>query len=96
MSDYFLGQTNLRIMVSTNQTLSGAALKLKYKKPNGDTGEFSCTIDGSDDTKMYYDIESEDIDIPGEWLFWSHITFADSKVGIGEIARVIFKREGND
>jgi len=96
MSDIFVGQTALRIILETNVTLTDATLLLKYRKPDRKIGSFNATIDPSDDSKMYYDIQSEDdLDQEGKWTFWAHVTFADSTVGIGSIAKQEIKLEGN-
>jgi len=95
MADYFVGQTNLRIELETDVTLTGATLLIKYINPVGDEGSFSATINGSDASKMYYDISTtSDINLGGDWKFWSHVTFADSTIGIGSTIKQYFHEEG--
>jgi len=94
MADYFVGQTNLRISLETNQTLTDATCLIKYKNPDGVISSFAATIDPEDDSKMYYDVQSGDLNRGGKWVFWAHVTFADSTVGIGECVEQRIKREG--
>jgi len=95
MADYFNGQTNLKIELETNVDLTSATLLIKYEKPNGATGSFAGTIDGSDNSIMYYNIASAaNLDISGDWKFWAHVTFADSTIGIGKVVVQKIKTEG--
>jgi hypothetical protein len=96
MNDIFVGQTALKIVIETNIILTDATLLLKYRKPDRKTGSFNAIIDPLDDSKMYYDIQSaEDLDQAGIWTFWAHVTFPDSTIGIGSIAKQEIKLEGN-
>lgn len=95
MADYFKGQTNLRIEVETNVDLTAATLLIKYKKPNGAEGSFVAIINGSDDSKMYYDIvDADDLDVAGNWVFWSHVVYSDGTVSKGKSAIQRIKAEG--
>lgn len=95
MADYFVGQTNLRIEVETRVDLTNATLLIKYEKPNGDEGEFSATINPTVNTKMYYDIvDADDLDIAGNWIFWSHVVFPDTRIGKGKSKIQRIKAEG--
>jgi len=96
MANYFKGQTNLRIELETNVDLTSATLAIKYMTPKGGTpGSWVATINGSDNSKMYYDADSaNDLDAHGEWTFWAHVTFADGTIGIGSAVKQIIKHEG--
>lgn len=98
MGDYFVGQTNLRISVETNATLTDASsLKVRYTKPDDtEIREFDATIDPSDDSKMYYDVQDGDLDLLGHWYFWAYVIFSDSTVGIGGATKVLIKPEGSE
>lgn len=97
MADYFKGQTNLRIELETNVDLTNATLLIKYKKPQGNMGSWGATINGSDDSKMYYDIDTAtDLDQAGDWIFWAHVTFADATIGIGSSIVQRIKAEGEE
>lgn len=83
---FFVGQTNLRIELDTEVDCSGATVLIKFIKPSGAEGNFSASIDGVDPTLIYYDIQdTDDLDIPGDWRFWAHVTFSDTTVGIGKV-----------
>ena len=95
MANYHVGQTNLRIELETNVTLTGSTLIIKYRKPNKNTGQWSATINATDASKMYYDTTNiTDLDQRGEWVFWAHVTFSDGTIGIGSAVEQIIKREG--
>jgi len=95
MANYHIGQTNLRIELETNQTVTGGTLKIKYIKPSGKTGSFAATINGSDDSKIYYDADTAtDLNEHGVWIFWAHVVFADTTVGIGTAVEQTIKAEG--
>jgi hypothetical protein len=94
MATYFKGQANLRIKLETNVTLTGYTCLIKYRKPNNEVGSWAATIDGSDDSKMYYDINSTTtINQEGKWIFWAYYSLG-AIVGIGEIAIQQFNTEG--
>lgn len=83
-----------RIQVETNIILTGGTLLIKFIKPNTKIGQFPATINGSDDSKMYYDtINVTDIDQHGAWVFWAHATIG-GKPKIGEAVEYVIKAEG--
>ena len=96
MADFFVGQTNLRIELETNVTLTDGTLLIKYIKPDRKTaGSFGATINGSDASKMYYDaINATDLDQAGKWRFWAHVVFAGGTIGIGSAIEQIIKEQG--
>jgi hypothetical protein len=94
MATFFKGQANLRIKLETDVTLTGYSCKIKYRKPNNETGEWTATIDPDDATKMYYDVATTSIlNQEGEWTFWAYYSLGGI-VGIGEIAKQKFHNEG--
>lgn len=96
MADYFVGQTNLTIQLDTGVNLTGATCLIKYKKPNRKIGQWSATVNGSDNTKMDYEVvDKYQLDVHGLWNFWAHATFPDSSVGIGSVVSQEIKEEGD-
>ena len=97
MAEYYVGQDNIQIRLETGQDLTGATCLIKYKKPNGETGSWSATIDTSDDDNsiMYYNVEAGDIDVNGIWYFWAYVTWSTGSIGIGQGASQRFKIEGS-
>lgn len=74
-----------RLRLMTGRSLSGAASpKVLYVKPNGQTGEWTGTIDGND---IIYDVENSDILIKGVWKFQAKCTIGGD-VKIGKIVKV--------
>jgi len=96
MADYHVGQ-DFRLELETNVPLTGGTLLIKFIKPDKKTeGSFSATINGSDASKMYYDVDgaAKDLDQSGEWRFWAHVVFADTTIGIGSTVEQVIKAEG--
>jgi hypothetical protein len=94
MADYFVEQTNLIIELETFIDLSDAVLLIKYRKPDGKTGQWNATKNSTDNTKMYYDLVAGDLDQAGNWTFWAYATFAANSIGIGKATVKKIKTEG--
>jgi len=95
MSSIFVNQSKLRIQLTTNVDIAGAtSLLIKYKKPSGTAGQFVAT--SSDDTNgvIYYDLTNEELDTPGQWMFWAYVTFSDGRVAPGEVSTIVVLTEG--
>jgi len=95
MGKIFKGQTALRITLKTFCDLEGIEnAVIKYRKPNGRTGEFSAAVGDSAKGVIFYECIEGDIDASGWWAFWAFITFADGRTAAGETARVYIWNEG--
>ena len=92
----FVGQTALRIQLKTGISLVGATgLKIKYKKPNGETGFWPAEIDTPHDGVIYYDVTvSNNLDQAGIWTFWAHVTTANNTEAPGVPVRKKIYEEG--
>ena len=91
----FRNQTSLRVKLTTNVDITGAtALKIKYRKPSGDTGEWTATSEDNSTGIIYYDIQAGDINESGNWVMWAYVTFSDSRSAPGEIVKVKVYEEG--
>ena len=67
-----IGDIGSLIELDTGEDISsGSGAKIKYKKPSGDTGEWSATID---DTKLTYTTADGDLDEAGTWLIQGYLT----------------------
>lgn len=71
----FKGQT-LTLSLDTDIDLSGYTGKILYRKPNKVEGEWDAVVDG--DT-VSYDIDEDDIDVPGVWRVQAYAELAESK-----------------
>lgn len=92
MSKIYLLQSNLTISLNTGIALASVDVALiKYKKPNGTEGQWTATVV---DSKIEYNVAAGDLDQDGEWTVWAHITYANSKVSVGEPATLIVYNEG--
>lgn len=92
----FKNQTKLTIRL-----LLGAGIQdtqealIKYRKPDGTTGQFTATVENQGIGVISYTVQSaNDIDQHGAWDFWGHITFNDGKEIAGSRASVYVYQEG--
>jgi len=91
----FKGQSALRIMVKTFCDLEGViSAVIKYRKPNGKTGELAAAVGDSGNGVIYHECIEGEIDVSGWWAFWAFITFGDGRTAAGEAAKVYVWREG--
>jgi len=91
----FKGQSALRIVVKTFVDLEGIEnAVIRYRKPNGSTGEFPAAVDDSENGVITHECIEGEIDVSGWWSFWSFITFADGRTAAGETAKVYVWKEG--
>lgn len=93
MGKIFVGQTKLTIKLDVGSELTNVDVaKIKYIKSDDTLGEFVATVSGR---HIFYDIaSSSDIDVSGLWSFYAHITYLDTKIIIGETAKLIVHKQG--
>ena len=93
----YVGQTALRVQLVLGVDLSEmSATKIKYKKPSGDTGEWDAVVANVADGTIYYDVEeATEIDEPGNWTLWGHLTKTDGREAPGEPFVITVKQEGS-
>jgi len=65
-TDVFVGDIHL-IQIDTDETLTGLDLYIKFKRPDGTTGVWSATINGSDATIAEYTTDASDLNQKGVW-----------------------------
>jgi hypothetical protein len=95
MGKIYVNQTQLRIQLNVGVSVVGAlALKIKYTKPTGVSGEFVASEDTSTTKTIYYDFSQPDLNVAGDWLFWAYVTFANGKSAPGEPVRIKIWAEG--
>ena len=100
MSKIFVGQSSLRIQVTTSVNIAAATeLLIKYIKPDDDATEGSwVATEGTAATGIfYYDlVDEDDLDVAGVWTFWGYVTFSDGRGAPGEIFKVRVYEEGTN
>ncbi len=81
MKKIFVSQTKLTIEINVGADISDvASAKIKYIKPNNERGEFPATVVNANIGLIKYDVQStNDLDIPGPWKLWPHLTYVDGK-----------------
>ncbi len=91
----FRGQSALRITLKTYCDLEGVlSAVIKYRKPDGKTGEFSAAVGDIANGVIFHEIIEGEINVSGWWAFWAFITFTDGRTAAGEAARVYVWQEG--
>jgi hypothetical protein len=96
MGRIFVNQSALRITVNTFVDLEGVlSAVLKYKKPNGITGEFSTAVGDTEKGIIFHECIEGEIDVSGWWSFWAFITFDDGRTAAGEVSKVYIWKEGS-
>lgn len=69
MPNIFVGTVGLRIRVSLGINLAGAGTaKIKVKKPDGTTTEWTASVESALQGVIYYDTVDGDLDMSGTWL----------------------------
>jgi hypothetical protein len=70
-------------------------LLIKYKKPSGETGEWSAESESDSEGIIYYDLlEPSDLDEAGKWIFWGWIRFEDGRMAPSQAIEVTVHTEG--
>lgn len=86
-SKYYVGDTGTEILVDCGSTITGATnTKLKVKKPDGTTVEWTATIDGTDYLK--YTTLSADFSVAGTYFLQASLTLGGWS-GLGETAQFV-------
>lgn len=95
MGKVYIGQTRLKIEVDLKADVTGATVKLKYRKPAGTEGEFTMAVtDATSGIANYEPVSNETFNEVGTWTFWAHVTYGDGKVAAGEPFNIHFYKEG--
>ena len=55
------------IDINAGISLTGYDLRIKFKRPNGHIGWWLATIDPTDAKHMYYETDTNDLNMPGTW-----------------------------
>jgi len=96
MGKIFKGQSALRITLKTFTDLEDVlSASIKYRKPNGSTGEFTAAIGDTAKGVIFHEVIEGEIDASGWWSFWAFVTFADGRSAAGEAAKVFIWNEGS-
>jgi len=95
MGKIFKGQSALRINLKTFTDLEDIiSTVIKFKKPNGKTGEFSSAVSDTAQGIIFHEVIEGEIDVSGWWIFWAFVTFSDGRTAAGEAAKVYVWQEG--
>lgn len=78
-------EQSIEIRLLTGIDLSSATSpKIMYEKPNGVTGEWTATVDGTD---LIYETSNTDLDRKGVWKFQAYVLIGGLNK-LGKIAKV--------
>ena len=75
---HYIGEVGTDIVLDTGITITGAtAIKIKYQKPDGTTGEWTASKNGT--TKVQYTLLTGNIDQAGVWTFQAYVEVSGGK-----------------
>jgi hypothetical protein len=95
MSKIYKGQSSLRIRLTTGVDITSASeLLIKYRKPGGTLGDWTATSEDDVAGIIFYDLVIDDLDETGNWIFWAHVIFSDSRTAPGQGVTVRVYEEG--
>ncbi len=88
-------QTELRLRFDCGDIDGALNARVHYRKPNGDVGSFSGTVEDTTPTgHVYFDLTlTGQFSVNGEWRFWPKIGFTSGSAP-GEAIRVKIYNEG--
>ncbi len=97
----YVGQSSVKLTLVTSvdfNTYTVTSQKIKYKKPDGTTGEWTANQSPGDEANghIYVDFNEASInfDQKGKWLLWAYLVFADSRDASGNVYPYWVKDEG--
>lgn len=92
----YVGQTMLTIKIQLDADITDVTTSLiKYIKPNKSTGFFTAVVESVEDGIIKYIVmNTSDLDMPGKWKFWAHLTYSDSRVIASTPTEVEVFKEG--
>lgn len=95
MGKAFDTQTVLKFIACTHVDITGASdRKIKYKKPDGTTGEWDASEEGDPLVgKISYEIV-EALGVFNGWLLWAWIEFSEGLSASGEARKIMIYEEG--
>ncbi len=87
--------TELRIRCECGDIVNAQNARIHYRKPSGELGNFSGTVEDTTPTgHVYFDVSAtSQLNEDGEWRFWPKVGFADGSAP-GEAIRVKIYNEG--
>lgn len=92
----FVGQEALQLRLDTKLDLSGASdLKIKYKKPNGSTGEWAGILYSTTYIQKSFINDANELDKEGIWTFWTCATMSDGRLIQGKPVQYQVRAEGS-
>ena len=84
----------LTIEINTGIDCTDATeVKIKYRKPNGEIGEWSAEKSQTDPMLIKHKIVAGELNAVGTWTIWSSVTFSDGTAP-GEPAKMQVCNEG--
>lgn len=91
----FTRQDNLIIRLSyTTSPGNIASGRIRYRKPNGETGFWTAVVDQVNKTFTYTFPRGEFLLVSGTWTFWAYATLEDGRVHPGSAVTQVISREG--
>ena len=81
MGKSYVGDIGTRIRMTLNTSLAGASsVKFCIKKPNNSEVEKTCVVENVPTGIVYYDSETGDFNVAGEYYIQAKVTFTDGDI----------------
>jgi hypothetical protein len=97
----YVGQSAVKLTLITSidfNTYTVTSQKIKYKKPDGEEGEWTAIQSPGDEEtgNIYVDFNDTTInfDLAGKWYIWAYLEFADGRKASGNPYPYYVKAEG--
>jgi hypothetical protein len=86
----YIGQTNIRIWVSTGADLTGATTTtIEVRQPTDTAVVWTATISNASDGSLYYDITSTStLPIKGDYRLQPKVVFSDNTISYGTTTKL--------
>ncbi len=94
MANIYSGQ-DLRLQLTLGVGTTSATVIFKYRTPSGTTGSWTASETTASTGVYYYDLKPASTLTVGDWIVWGHVTFSDSKIGMGIPATFVVRTEGS-
>jgi len=84
-----VGDIDTEIVLDCVAVVTGlTTAKIKYRKPDGTTGEWDAEIEGT--TQIKYVTAKDDLDVPGVWILQAYVEFPAWSGHGAEAAMVVY------
>lgn len=90
-----VGATDQKLVVNVGKSLSGYDVAyINAIAPDKTEKKFTATVSNVPSGIMEYQLQTGDIDLAGNWVFYAEVVYLDGKIGYGKPFMVSAKNKG--